>query len=139
MSTLPPPHSAEADYAWEVATLFPEQGEWSEAEYLRLTNGTNRRIEYTDGRLEFLAMPTEVHESLIEFLFFALHAFVEKQALGKVHWTGIRLRIRPRKIRLPDIIFLNKDHFNARHNRPWVRVVLSMEVVSKDPKDGQRN
>ena len=23
-----------ADYAWEIATLYPEQGEWSEEEYL---------------------------------------------------------------------------------------------------------
>jgi Uma2 family endonuclease len=139
MSTVPSSYSSEADYVWEVATLFPEQGEWSEEEYLRLTDGTNRRIEYTDGRLEFLAIPTEVHESLIEFLFFALHAFVEKQKLGKVHWTGIRLRIRPRKIRLPDIIFLHKDHFHARHNRAWDGADLVMEVVSEDSKDRQRD
>lgn len=139
MSTVPPAHSAEADYAWEVATLFPEQGEWSEEDYLRLTDGTNRRIEFTDGRLEFLAMPTEIHESMVRYLFFAIHAFVENQELGKVYWTGIRLRIRPRKIRLPDIIFLHKDHFQARHNRAWDGADLVMEVVSEDPKDRQRD
>jgi hypothetical protein len=37
MSTIPPSLFAEADYAWEVATLFPVQGEWSEEEYLNLT------------------------------------------------------------------------------------------------------
>src|SRR5437870_9560401 len=105
MSTLPPPHSAEADYAWEVATLFPEQGEWSEEEYLRLTDGTNRRIEFTDGRLEFLAMPTEIHEAAVRFLFLALYQFVEARKLGQVYSNGIRLRIRPRKIRLPGMIF----------------------------------
>jgi Uma2 family endonuclease len=139
MSTIPSSQSSEADYAWEVATLFPEQGEWSEEEYLRLTDGTNRRIEFADGRLEFLAMPTEIHESMVRFLFFALHALVEKQQLGKVYWTGIRLRIRPRKIRLPDIIFLHQDHFHARHNRAWDGADLVMEVVSEDPKDRQRD
>jgi Uma2 family endonuclease len=139
MSTVPPSDSSQADYAWEVATLFPEQGEWSEEEYLKLTDGTNRRIEFTDGRLEFLTMPTEVHESMVRFLFFAFHAFVENQKLGKVYWTGIRLRIRPRKIRLPDIIFLHKDHFYARHNRAWDGADLVMEVVSEDPKDRQRD
>ena len=137
MSTFP--QSSEADYVWEVATLFPEQGEWSEEEYLRLTDGTNRRIEYTDGRLEFLAMPTEIHESLVEFLYFALRQFVEEREIGKVRWTGIRLRIRPRKIRLPDIIFLHKDHYHARHNRAWDGADLVMEVVSEDPKDRQRD
>jgi Uma2 family endonuclease len=136
---VPSSHSSEADYAWEVATLFPEQGEWSEEEYLRLTDGTNRRIEFTDGRLEFLPMPTEIHESLVEYLYFVLREFVEQQKLGKVRWTGIRLRIRPRKIRLPDIIFLHKDHFYARHNRAWDGADLVMEVVSDDPKDRQRD
>ena len=60
MSTVPSSYDPEADYAWEVATLFPEQGAWSLEEYLRLTDGTNRRIEYTDGRLEFLTLPTDV-------------------------------------------------------------------------------
>jgi Uma2 family endonuclease len=139
MSTVPSSHSCEGDYVWEVATLFSEQGEWSEEEYLNLTDGTNRRIEYTDGRLEFLPMPTEIHESLVQFLFLALHEFVEKRGLGKVHWTGIRLRIRARKFRFPDVIFLHKDHFHARHNRAWDGADLIMEVVSEDPKDRQRD
>src|SRR4051812_8862330 len=139
MSTVPSSHASEGDYAWEVATLFPEQGAWSEEAYLHLTDGTNRRIEFTDGRLEFLPMPTEMHETLAEFLFFALREFVEKQALGKVHMTGIRLRIRPQKVRLPDVIFLHKEHYHARHNRAWDGADLVMEVVSEDPKDRQRD
>ena len=139
MSTTPSPLSSEADYAWEVATLFPEQGEWSEEEYLELTDHSNRRIEFTDGRLEFLAMPTEVHEALLQFLFFALHRFVDEKRLGKVYCNGIRLRIRPRKIRLPDVIFLHEDHFHARHNRVWDGADLVMEVVSDDPKDRRRD
>jgi Uma2 family endonuclease len=141
MSTIPGIRAADTDldYAWEVATLFPAQGDWSEEEYLRLTDGTNRRIEFTDGRLEFLAMPTEMHESMVEFLYFALEEFVKATNSGKVRWTGIRLRIRPRKFRLPDVIFLHKDHFHARHNRAWDGADLVMEVVSDDPKDRDRD
>jgi Uma2 family endonuclease len=138
MSTIPQ-LSSDADYVWEVATLFPEQGEWSEEQYLELTDHSKRRIEFTDGRLEFLPMPTDIHESLVEFLFFALHEFVEKQKLGKVRWTGIRLRRRPKQFRIPDIIFLHKDNFGARHNRAWESADLVMEVVSDDPKDRQRD
>jgi len=139
MSTIPPSQAAEGDYAWEVATLFPEQGEWSEEAYLELTDGSNRRIEYTDGRLEFLETPTLIHETLVRFLFFALHPFVEQQTIGAVYWSGIRLRIRPGKFRLPDIIFLHKDHFHARHNRACDGADLVMEVVSDDPKDRERD
>lgn len=139
MTSVPitPPH--EPDYAWEVATLYPAQGQWSEAEYLDLTDHANRRIELTDGRLEFLPLSTEIHEALVQFLFLALHQFVESKKLGKVYSNGIRLRVRPDKIRLPDVIFLHRDHFHARHNRVWDGADLVMEVVSDDPKDRQRD
>ncbi len=139
MSTEPSSLASEADYAWEVATLFPEQGYWSEEAYLDLTDGTNRLIEFSDGRLEFLPMPTEVHEAFVQFLLLALHQFVGPRGLGKVYSSGIRLRVRPRKIRLPDIIFLHKDHFDVRHNRVWDGADLVMEVVSPDSKDRQRD
>jgi Uma2 family endonuclease len=139
MSSIPSTPSQEPEYAWELATLYPEQGEWSEEEYLELTDRSNRRIEFTDGRLEFLPMPTEIHEAIVQFLLFALHQFVQQKKLGKVYSNGIRLRIRPRKHRLPDIIFLHKDHFQARHNRVWDGADLVMEVVSVDPKDRERD
>ncbi|MCI0333313.1 MAG: Uma2 family endonuclease [Planctomycetes bacterium] len=139
MASIPLTPSQEPEYAWEVATLYPAQGEWSEEEYLELTDHTNRRIEFTDGRLEFLPMPTEVHEAIVQFLLLALVDFVEMKKIGKVYSNGIRLRIRPRKHRLPDIIFLHKDHFHARHNRVWDGADLVMEVVSDDPKDRTRD
>lgn len=129
----------DSQYAWEVATLFPEQGSWSEEEYLRLTDGTNRLIELTDGRLEFLPMPTEIHQELLTFLYHALFNFVKRRNLGKVHFSGLRLRVRPDKIRQPDVIFLQKDHYHARHNRVWDGADLVMEVVSDDPQDRQRD
>lgn len=139
MATFSSSTGAEPQYVWELATLYPAQGEWSESSYLTLTDGTNRRIEFADGHLEFLPMPTEFHESLVQFLFLALYKFVDRQQLGKVYSSGIRLRIRPQKVRLPDVIFLHRDHFHARHNRIWDGADLVMEVVSEDAKDRQRD
>jgi Uma2 family endonuclease len=139
MSTVPTPFSSEHEYAWEVATLFPEQGEWSEDAYLDLSDRASRRIELSDGRLEFLQMPTEIHEALIQFLFMALYQFVDREKIGKVYSSGIRVRVRPRTVRLPDVLFLHKDHFAARHNRVWDAADLVMEVVSGDLKDRQRD
>jgi Uma2 family endonuclease len=129
----------EPEYAWELATLYPEQGAWSEDEYLALTDRAERRIEFADGRLEFLPMPTEMHEAILQVLYLALYQFVAKRDLGKVYSNGIRLRIRPDKIRLPDVIFLDKRHYHARHNRVWDGADLVMEVVSDDPRDEQRD
>jgi len=139
VSTLPTSQHHDSDYVWEVATLFPQQGDWSEEGYLEITDHSNRRIEFTDGQLEFLPMPTEIHQELVAFLYRALYAFAERLKLGKVHFSGLRLRVRPGKIREPDIIFLHKDHFHARHNRVWDGADLVMEVVSEDPKDRERD
>jgi Uma2 family endonuclease len=138
MSTLPSSLPA-GDYAWELATLFPEQGGWSEYDYLQLTDDTNGRVELTDGRLEFLPMPTEIHQELIEFLFLVLRDFVLQRQLGKVHTSGLRVRLRDQKIRQPDVVFLHKNNFHERHNSVWDGADLVMEVVSADAKDRARD
>lgn len=53
----------------QIAELLPEQGSWSEADYLWLTNRTNRLIEYTDGYIEVLPMPTRTHQKILRYLF----------------------------------------------------------------------
>ncbi len=138
MSSIPATPSHEPEYAWEIATLYPAQGEWSEEEYLELTDHAHRRIEYTEGRLEFLPMPTDIHETLVRFLFRALDCYVGQRKLGEVFSNGIRLRVAARKYRLPDVIFLHRDHFYARHNRAWEGADLVLEV-GDSPADRQRD
>lgn len=52
---------------WEIARLFPYQGEWSEEEYLALD--TNHLIEFDHGSLEFLPMPDIGHQRVVAFLY----------------------------------------------------------------------
>jgi|tagenome__1003787_1003787.scaffolds.fasta_scaffold20849120_2 Uma2 family endonuclease len=139
MSTIPPSLASEADYAWEVATLFPAQGRWSEDAYLDLTDSTNRRIELVDGRLEFLPMPTELHQALAGFLYHALLAFVTKADLGIVPFPPLRVRTTRGHYREPDVLFLRKENYHLRTNRIWIGADLVMEVVSPDPKDRKRD
>ncbi len=137
--SIPSSQSSEADYAWEVATLFPAQGRWSEEAYLDLTDGTNRRIELVDGRLEFLPMPTELHQALVGFLYHALLSFVTKGGLGIVPFPPLRVRIPRGHYREPDVLFCRKENFHLRTNRIWNGADLVMEVVSPDPKDRKRD
>src|SRR4051794_39396847 len=44
------------------------QGSWSEEQYLRLTQQTNRLLEFTDGVIEVLPMPTRKHQAISRFL-----------------------------------------------------------------------
>jgi Uma2 family endonuclease len=139
MSTIPEPPVQEPEYAWELATLYPVQGAWTEGDYLALTDEANRRIELANGRVEFLPMPTETHEALVRFIFLALYQFVDARKLGEVYANGIRIHVRPNVFRLPDVVFLHKDRFHLRHNRFWAGADLVVEVVSGEPKDHQRD
>jgi len=139
MSSSPLSLPSEPDYVWEVATLFPEQGGWSAEGYLDLTDGTNKRIEFTKGRLEFLPMPTELHQALVGFLYHALLAFVNSRQLGVVPFPPLRVRVRPDNIREPDVLFLRTQNFHLRTSRVWLGADLVMEVVSGDQKDRNRD
>lgn len=84
--------------------VLPPQGEWSEEEYLWLTDRTNRLLEFTDGTIEVLPPPTDRHQSILLLLvrLFAAH-------------------IEPRDARDP-----------LRRNRFWIGADLVLEIVSPD-------
>ena len=48
-----------------LAEILPRQGQWSEQEYLVLTAHRTRLIEFTDGFLEVLPMPTDKHQAIL--------------------------------------------------------------------------
>ncbi len=54
----------EPEFSLQIAELLPAQGEWSEEDYLWLTDSTNRMIEFTNGRIDVLPMPTEHHQAI---------------------------------------------------------------------------
>jgi Uma2 family endonuclease len=115
----------------EIAALLPDQGEWSEEDYLWLTNHTNRLIEFSNGRIEVLPMPTEKHQAILSYLFLAFHAFVHPIG-GKVFFAALRLRLRTGKFREPDLLLLRSADDPRRGNAYWEGADLVVEVVSPD-------
>ena len=113
-----------------VATLDALQGSWTEALYLKLTNNCNRLIEFTDGHLECLPMPTQQHQLISAFLFAALAAFV--RGSGRVLYAPMRLRIRAGKYRVPDILLVRDAKDPRCRNAYWTCADLVAEVVSPD-------
>jgi Uma2 family endonuclease len=139
MSTIPNFSATDPQPVWDVATLYPPQGGWSEEDYLSLTDSTSRLIEFTDGQVEFLAMPTEAHQLILAFLFEALRDFVRGKELGLVLFAGLRVQLRPGMIREPDLVFISKDNFRHRGSRYWTGADLVMEVVSPDDASRRRD
>lgn len=129
MSTELPP-SRPGDPTWEIATLFPHQGEWTVGQYLNLN--TNRSIEFNDGKLEFLPMPTELHQLIVFYLCTMLKKLNNGDPLGMVLMSPFRVRVSPTKFREPDIMFMLNEHRDRRSERYWDGADLVMEVVSID-------
>lgn len=119
------------DYENFIFDTLPRQGEWTEEEYLSLTDSTNRMVEFTDGVLEVLPMPADRHQSILRCLFLALHAFLDARG-GLVQFAVLRLRLRPGKIREPDLLALLDAEDVRRQDRFWTGADLLTEVVSKD-------
>ena len=111
--------------------LLPLQGSWTEQQYLKLTDQTNRLIEFTDGEIEVLPMPTDNHQSISQFLFLALLVFLQRIG-GKVQYAPLRVRIREGKHREPDILLVRDANDPRRQNQFWLGADLVVEVVSPD-------
>src|SRR5689334_21203383 len=117
--------------AWEIAELFPEQGDWDEDEYLILNQMTNRFVELVDGRIEVLEMPTKSHQIRARVLADAIDAFCQQAKMpGETVMGAYPVRTTPVRYREPDLVFafdparLGED-FGEKPD-------LLAEVVSKD-------
>ncbi|MXY23725.1 MAG: Uma2 family endonuclease [Acidobacteria bacterium] len=117
---------------------LPPQGAWSEEEYLWLTDRLRRPIEFTDGSIEPMPLPTYAHQVLLLFLYRTFYAhFEETRRRGVVVTSGLRMRVRPGSFREPDILLLCDRFDPRRQDRYWLGADLVAEVVSPDdpPRD----
>ncbi len=122
---------------WEVALLYPNQGTWSEAEYLALDG--NHLVEFSHGFLEVLAMPTTSHQWIGQFLHRLLDAFVVAGARGLALMAPLRIRLWEGKFREPDVVCMLTEHLSRVKEEYWEGADLVMEVVSADEKDRRRD
>ena len=133
--------SVRGEPAWEIATLYPIQGTWTEAAYLALP--TNRLLELNDGCLEILPMPTYFHELIVEFLYDLLRSFVSDRGLGKVMRAPLPVRLWAGQMREPDVLFLRPDRLQqlakAGNRAQPEGADLVMEVVSPGSQNRERD
>src|SRR5215510_6725791 len=111
--------------------LLPLQGLWTEEQYLRLTDQTNRFIEFTEGAVEVLPMPTRKHQAISRFLFLALLAAVQRLG-GTVFYAPLRVRVAPGRFRVPDLVLLLDVNDPRNQNAFWLGADLVIEIDSHD-------
>lgn len=111
--------------------VLPDQGQWSDDDYLWLTEHTNQLIEMTDGFLEVLPVPTDEHQTLLLYLYGVILGWLKPKG-GKVLVAPLRLRVRERKFREPDLLVLLDAKDSRRSNRYWSGADLVVEILSPD-------
>lgn len=115
----------------DIAALLPDQGAWSEHDYLWLTSHTNHLVEYTNGTVEVLPMPTRQHQAISRYLFLAFFAVIAPLG-GEVFYAPLRLQVGPRRFREPDILLLRSAGDPRNANEYWTGADLVVEIVSPD-------
>jgi Uma2 family endonuclease len=96
-----------------------------------LTEQTNHLIEFTDGSIEVLPMPTSRHQTILLLLYERFKTAVQTIG-GKVLVAPLRLRLRPGKFREPDILLLRSAGDPRYQDAFWLGADLVVEVVSPD-------
>ena len=107
------------------------QGSWTVSQYLKITNGCNRLVEFTDGRLDILPTPTRRHQAILRTLFLALFPIV-RQLGGDAYFAPLRLRIGDGKFREPDLVLIKDADDPRNQDDYWRGADLVAEVVSPD-------
>ena len=112
-----------------LCDALPPQGAWRDGEYLWLTDRTARLIEFTDGWLEELPMPTSTHQAVLLFLYDLFRTYLGSRG-GVVMVAPLRMRVREGKFREPDVLLLRDRNDPRFEDRYWLGADLVAEVVS---------
>ena len=122
--------SALSESVWDIALRSPAQGAWSVAEYLALDAG--RLVEFDDGYIEVLPVPSQAHQLIALRLF---EAFPARASLGAL------VMIAPHPVKLwagtsrqPDARVLLPEHIGRSHKAYCEQPDLVVAIVSPDQR-----
>jgi Uma2 family endonuclease len=126
--SLSRPRSSIGTPAWEIAELFPHQGDWTERGYLALQ--TNRLVEFDNGKIDVLPVPTKRHQLILGFLYDLIRALVSGR--GRVLLAGYRVKIPHGRFREPDLVYLTSAQDAQAGEDFTAAAELVLEIVSPD-------
>ena len=107
------------------------QGLWTAEQYLALTEHTRYLVEFTDGVIEVLPMPTRTHQTILAYLYRIFFAALQPVG-GIVLFSAFRMQIHPDKYREPDLLLLLDARDPRNQEAYWLGADLVVEIVSPD-------
>lgn len=140
VATSPPQSAALAERqpAWEVALLFPNQGAWSKYDYLDLPS--NQLVEFDNGRIEVLPMPSIRHQNISMNIAVPLRVHVQVHELGTVLCAPMPLLVASLKFREPDIVFTQSAAPDESDGDKYLdSAELVVEIVSEGASNRKRD
>jgi len=113
--------------------MAPLPGTATEADVLELLDHENRACELIDGTL--VEKPVGAYESeLAAILIGVIRDYLRGTKLGKVYAPDAAFRVRPGRVRLPDVMFVHRDRIpTGGLGRPRILDVapdLAIEILS---------
>ena len=135
-TTEQPRPSKRGEPVWELLHNYPPQGHWSEHDFLSLDE--NILIEYTDGTLEFLPMPTTLHQRIVMTL---IRLLASHMADGNplVLPAPLNLKVADGEYREPDVLCVLDENDPRVGERFWTGADLVVEVVSEGAEARKRD
>lgn len=127
--------------AWELAYCYPAQGDWSEEDYLELSQ--KHRVELVDGCIEVLPMATIFHQLLADYLHSLLKSYLATSAppehrRGRALFAPLPIRLGSRRFRDPDVVYLRPKRLKELHGQPD-GADLVVEIVSEGKENRDRD
>lgn len=112
---------------------------WTEQEYLDLPGG--KLVEFDNGHVEVLPMPSEYHQDVAGNIFVALRAFVRSKNYGKVLCAPMPVKVDLLKYREPDVLFKRRQKLSGdpQGTKFWDGADLVVEVVSDGTENRRRD
>lgn len=117
-----------------LAGLLPANGEWTADDYLWLTRDTNQLVEWADGWIEVLPMPTELHQRILGYLYRTFYSWLASRG-SIILFSALKVRLDERRFREPDLLILLDPHDPRRGNEYWRGADLVVEILSPSNAD----
>jgi Uma2 family endonuclease len=107
---------------------------FSEADYLSLTG--NYRVEFIDGRIQVLPMPTIFHNAVIFYLLLSLRTWRDQHDVGgHLTLSTSKVKLRDGQYREPDVVYMLARNAGKTKEAFWRGTDLAIEVVSEGNSD----
>ncbi|MEX2214041.1 MAG: Uma2 family endonuclease [Phycisphaeraceae bacterium] len=120
------------DPTWDIAYLYPEQGDWSADDYLAMSARSNRHIELSKGCLILFPTETLTHQRILGFLISRMGHDAGIARRGEVLAGGYPVRLDEVTIRMCDILFMFDEHADRMLEEYCTQPDLIVEIIGDD-------